>query len=136
MENLLSGANPLLTPGQRLLKCKGFEAAEKYPFPRDCEAPIFDEDEAVFYKKVTDVNGATTIRMFEYNEVPIPRFDPKKYVTIDDFDNFKEEILHGFTDLQQSIQSIANTGNRNPQQGNNRPNSKQNNGVSEPGANN
>lgn len=133
MDSSLMNPNPLLTPGQRLLRSKGFEAAEKYPFPRDCEAAIFDEDEDVFYVKVTDVNGAVTVRMFSYQEVPIPKFDPKKYVTVDDFASFKEEILNGFNNLQQSITSAGT--NRNPQQGNNRGDRKQNNGVSESSGN-
>ena len=127
----MNTVNPVLTPGQRLLKSNGFEAAEKYPFPRDCQAAIFDEEEDVFYLKTTDVNGAVTIRMFEYAEKPIPKFDPKKYVTVDDFANFKEEILNGFNNLQQSISAS----NRNTNQNNNRGNSKSNNGVNEPTAN-
>ena len=132
MDNVLLNSNPLLTPGQRLLRAKGFEAAEKYPFPRDCEAVIFDEDEDVFYLKFTDVNGAVTVRMFDYTERPIPKFDPTKYVTVDDFKSFKEEILNGFNNLQQTI---AANGNRNAQQGNNRGDRKQNNAVGESSGN-
>lgn len=132
MDSLLN-ANPLLTPGQRLLECEGFEAAEKYPFPRDCKAAIFDKNDDYFYIKDTDVNGAVTLRMFSYQEVPIPKFDPKKYVTVDDFNSFREEIRNGFNSLQQSITAAGN--NRNPQQGNNRSNNKQNNGVGESGSN-
>ena len=56
--DLLNTINPILTPGQRLLNVKGYEAAEKYPFPRDCQAALFDEDEDYVYIKVTDVPWA------------------------------------------------------------------------------
>ena len=129
--DLLNSVNPVLAPGQRLLTVKGYEAAEKYPFPRDCHAPLFDEEDDYLYIKRTDVNGGTTVDRYHLESDPIPKFDPKKYVTVDDFANFKEEILNGFNNLQQSIAA----GNRNPGQNNNRGNSKSNNGVNEPAAN-
>ena len=129
--DLLQAVNPVLTPGQRLLTTNsGFEGAEKYPFPRDCEAPIFDANDDYVYVKKTDVNGATSLRMFHLEEVEIPRFDPKKYVTVDDFNSLKEDMINGFNSLQQSISNI-NTNNRNPQQGGNRNNGKQNSVGSE-----
>ena len=97
-----------LMPGQRLIRVKGgYEAAEKYPFPRDCEAPLFDEDEDYCYIKKTDTNGATTLLRFKLEEEPIPHFDPKKYVTVDDFNNFREEMLNGFNDIRQAVQSAS-----------------------------
>ena len=43
MDLFTNGNNQTLLPGQRLLKTKGYEAAEKYPMPRDCEVVIFDD---------------------------------------------------------------------------------------------
>ena len=114
MTDLFSTANPTLLPGQRLLSVKGgFEAAEKYPTPRDCEAAIFDEDEDYLYIKKTDTNGGVTLTRYRLEEEPIPRFDPKKYVTVDDFKSFKEEILDGFNSLQKSITAGHNKPNGN-----------------------
>ena len=125
--DLLNTQNPTLLPGQRLLSVKGgYEAAEKYPTPRDCEAPIFDEEEDYLYIKRTDTNGGVTITRYQLIEDPIPRFDPKKYVTVDDFASFKEKILNGFNSLQKSIQQ-SNAGFKPGKQY-----SKSNNGVSEP----
>ena len=126
--DLLTSTNPVLVPGQRLLTTdSGYQGAEKYPFPRDCEAAIFDLNEDYVYIKKTDANGAVTLRRFHVDEDPIPVFDPNKYVTVDDLAAFKEEILNGFNNLQQSI----NNSNRNSQQGNNRERSKQNPGINE-----
>lgn len=110
---LLNTTNPTLFPGQRLLKVKGTEAADKYPMPRDCEAPLFDEDEDYLYVKKTDTNGGVILLRYKLEEDPIPHFDPKKYVTVDDFNTFKEDILNGFNDLRQALTTNHNTGNIN-----------------------
>ena len=129
--DLFNGNNraPILVQGQRLITSHGWEGADKIAFPIDCEAAIFDEDDDYCFIKKTDTNGNATLRMFRLEEVEIPRFDPKKYVTVDDFNSFKEEILNGFNSLQQTIQ---NGNSRNTQQRDNRGNSKQNNGINEP----
>lgn len=132
MVDLLNTQNPTLLPGQRLLSVKGgYEAAEKYPTPRDCEAAIFDEEEDYLYIKRTDTNGGITITRYSLVEDPIPRFDPKKYVTVDDFNNFREEILNGFNNLQKSI--TTNTGYNNKSTGSSKQYSKPNNGINESG---
>lgn len=110
---LFNNSSPTLLPGQRLLKVKGCEAAEKYPMPRDCETVLFDEDEDYLYIKKTDTNGGVILLRYKLEEDPIPHFDPKKYVTIDDFSKFKEEMLNGFNNLQQALtngQHNANPG--------------------------
>ena len=95
--------NPTLLPGQRLLTTRGYDGAEKYPMPRDCQAPIFDTDEDYLYIKATDTNGGVSIRRYKLEEDPIPKFEPEKFVTIDDFKKFKEEILDGIRDIQESL---------------------------------
>lgn len=128
MDLFNNGVNQTLLPGQRLLKAKGTEAAEKYPMPRDCEACLFDEDEDYIYIKKTDTNGGVTLLRYHLEEDPIPHFDPKKYVTVDDFTKFKEEILNGFNNLQQTITSGSNPGyNKSGKQS-----YKSNNGVGQP----
>ena len=130
--DLLNTSNPTLLPGQRLLSVKGgYDAAEKYPTPRDCEAAIFDEEEDYLYIKKTDTNGGVTITRYRLEEEPIPRFDPKKYVTVDDFTSFKEEILNGFDSLQKSL--TANSGHKSGFNG--KQSGKSDNGSSEPSAN-
>ena len=101
--DVFTGNNQTLLPGQRLIKVRGYEAADKYPMPRDCETALFDDNEDYFYVKKTDTNSGVMLCRFKYEEDPIPHFDPKKYVTVDDFAKFKEDILNGFNDLQQTI---------------------------------
>lgn len=132
--DLLNNVNPTLMPGQRLLKLNGYEAAEKYPMPRDCEAVFFDNNEDYFYVKKTDTNGGVTLVRCRYEEDPIPHFDPAKYVTVDDFAKFKEEILDGFNALQQTITSNSGSGFNSKSSGGNKQYNKSNPGSSESAA--
>lgn len=132
MDLFTNGNNQTLLPGQRLLKTKGYEAAEKYPMPRDCEVVIFDDEEPYFYVKKTDSNGGVTFVRCKYEEDPIPRFDPAKYVTVDDLAKFKEEILNGFNNLQQTI---ASTGSATNGGRSNKPTGKSNSGISQSSGN-
>ena len=108
---ILDSLTQSLYPGQRVIKVDGWQAAEKYPMPRDCEVVMLDKDpnEDHIYMKRTDVNGAPTFERYLIEADPVPRFDPEKYVTVDDFKNFKEEILNGFNSLKQSITGSANS---------------------------
>ena len=132
---LFNNLSPTLLPGQRLLKVKGCEAAEKYPMPRDCETVLFDEDEDYLYIKKTDTNGGVILLRYKLEEDPIPHFDPKKYVTIDDFSKFKEEMLNGFNNLQQALtngQHNANSGFKS--NGSGKQSNKPNTGIDQPSA--
>lgn len=132
--DMFNSTNPTLLPGQRLLKVKGgFESAEKYPMPRDCEAVFFDDDEDYFYVKKTDTNGGVILLRYRYEEDPIPHFDPKKYVTVDDFKTFKEEILNGFSTLQQALTANPGT-NFSKSGGGYKQSNKSNNGSGESAA--
>ena len=106
---ILDSLNQALMPGHRVIKVDGWQAAEKYPLPRDCEVVMLDinPDVDYIYMKKTDVNGAESFARYMIEEDPIPKFDPDKYVTVDDLKNFKEEILNGFNSLKRSIDGAA-----------------------------
>lgn len=126
--DLSSFTNPTLLPGQRLLFVNGYEAAEKYPLPRDCQAALFDENDNYLYIKSTDTNGGIKTTRYRLEEEPIPKFEPNNYVTIDDFSKFKEEILNGINSIQQSINGEpANNSNGYNSKSNNAGNGKQSN---------
>lgn len=103
--DLLNGLNQTLFPGQRVIRVNGWDAAEKYPMPRDCEAIMLDSNSEsdYIYMKVTDSNGGARFARYKIVEEPIPRFDPDKYVTSSDFNSFKEEVLSGINSIKQSI---------------------------------
>lgn len=131
MDLFNTASNQTLLPGQRLLKVKGVDAAEKYPMPRDCETVLFDEDEDYCYIKKTDTNGGVVLLRYKLEEDPIPHFDPKKYVTVDDFSKFKEEILNGFNDLRQTLTQPGNNASNKSGSAGNKQSNKPNNGFNQ-----
>lgn len=131
--NILSalnqGLNQTLFPGRRVIRVNGWQSAEKYPMPRDCEAIFLDSDPKsdYIYMKATDSNGGETFERYLLTPDPIPKFEPGKYVTVTEMKNemksFKEDILHAIDSLKQSTSA-------NYEQRSNRPNgsSKQSGG--------
>lgn len=99
------------SPGQRIVKVNGFEKADNYPLPRDCEAIFLDEESDIMYIKKTDANGSWNTFSFDVKIKKNPKFDPNDYVTKDDLKAFKEDLLNAIND------SRTVKGERAPSQG-------------------
>ena len=110
---ILGNTGRVISPGERLIFTNGYEEAEKYPTARDSEVPIFDSGEDYVYIKRTDSNGYSTIRRMKLVDDPIPKFDPKLYVSVDDFNDLKKEVRDGFNSIQQSITDALSGGSGN-----------------------
>ena len=98
---------PISLPGmqQQLIRVKGIDSARMYAMPASSTVPLFDENEDILYIKSTDASGYPTIRVFNLVEV-IEKHDQNenaKYVTIEEFEKFKEEILNGKQFIQQPV---------------------------------
>lgn len=108
MDSILQSLNQTLFPGHTVIRVDGYDAAEKYPMPRDCEAIMLDSDPDSnhLYMKKTDSNGG-------YIEDPVPKFDPDKYLSVDEFKKYQEEnrkFQEEILDAINSIRQPANTG--------------------------
>ena len=64
---------------------------------------LFHESEDILYVKTTDGAGFPTIRTFKFTPYEENIVEPVKYVTIDEFEKFKQEILNG----KQSVRKQA-----------------------------
>lgn len=82
-------------PGGQLLKVNGIESAKAFNTLPNSQIALFDANEDVMYIKTTDANGFATIRKFRFVEESEEPLDASKYVTIEEFNKFKEEILNG-----------------------------------------
>ena len=111
--DILNSLNSTIFPGHRVPRVNGWKEAEKYQLPRDSEAVILDQspESDYIYMKRVDAAGVETFARYKIVEEPIPEFNPEKFVTIDDFSKFKEEILDGFNSLKSAI---ATTGEPKP----------------------
>lgn len=136
LESLNQTLGQALYPGHREIRVSGWEQAEKYPMPRDCEAIFLDSNPDVdyIYMKVTDSNGGERFARYRIEEDPIPRFEPGKYVTTHDFQSFKEEILNGFDSLKQSIAAANDYRSARPN-GSGKQSGRSDNGFSKPDTN-
>lgn len=96
-----------------LIQVNGIDSARAYPTQPNSRVALFDSNDDVFYVKTTDASNFPTIKRYRFFEESEEQVNNDKYVTIDEFNKFKEEILNG----QQSIRSgKSNNGNRNHKQ--------------------
>ena len=79
----------------QLIKVSGLEGAKAYQMPPNSAAALFHESEDILYVKTTDGAGFPTIRTFRFEPFDVPPEDPKKYVTTEEFEAFKKEVLNG-----------------------------------------
>lgn len=85
--------------GQKLNRVTGIDEVNRFQVGPNSEVSLFETDDDVFYVKTSDANGNVVTRRFRFYEESM---EGAKYVTNDEFNKFKEEILNG----QQSIQKL------------------------------
>lgn len=94
--------------GNQLIKVKDLDSAKAYPTSPNSSVALFEENDDVMYIKSTDANNFPTIRKFRFTEEPLEVPNSTQYVTIDEFNKFKEEILNA----KQFVQQSANTNSK------------------------
>lgn len=75
-----------------LLKVNGLEGAKQYQMNPNSEAALFDGTDNIFFIKRTDGSNFPSIKAYRYEEIEIEK--ETKYVTMKDFENFKEELMN------------------------------------------
>ena len=107
MQNNLAQQASITQPmsyGDNILRVKGRESVMQLAVRPNSRVVAFHESEDVFYYITTDASGYKTIRDFSFAEIIPEAEKPVEYVTMDEFNRFKEDILNG----QQSIRSGSN----------------------------
>ena len=79
----------------QLIKVSGIEGAKAYQMPPNSSVALFHESEDILYVKTTDGAGFPTIKTFRFEPFEEPKVEFEKYVTLDEFNKFKEEVLNG-----------------------------------------
>lgn len=103
MPNTLTGTQQKPVIGTEPIKVHGMDGAKAYPTQPNSSYAMFDDNDDIFYYKVTDHNNyPISLRRFRFyeEEEPVPE-PPPEYVTMDEFRKFKEEMLNG----KQSVRS-------------------------------
>lgn len=103
MFNLYNGFSSF---GMDLPRVNGIESAQKYPtvhsMPPNSRVALFDENDDIMYIVSTDSANTIGVKRFRFVEEPLltpEQVADSKYVTIDEFNRFKEEMIN----VQQSI---------------------------------
>lgn len=99
--------NSVNTGGQQLLRVNGLESAKMYPTSPNSSIALFDENEDIFYLKSTDASNFPTIRKFKFVEVfdQAPKPVEAQYVTLEEFNKFKEELLNAKQPVRSESES-------------------------------
>ena len=88
---------PAVIQGPDLTSVTGMDGAKSYQTVPNARYALFDNNDDVFYIKVTDKNNyPIALKRYRFFEEPEPEPPkPEQYVTMDEFIKFKEELLNG-----------------------------------------
>ena len=89
-----------------VIKVNGLESVKAYSTVPNSTVILFDANEDIFYLKTTDASNYPSIRSFTFEELKAPTDNVTQYVTMNEFNKFKEEILNG----KQFISNESNNG--------------------------
>lgn len=95
---------------QNLIRVNGIDGAKAYQMPANSTVALFDNNEDIMYIKTTDGAGFPAIRTFAFNEVvrnTNPIQDTTDYVTRDEFNKLKEELLNGKQSISRSKSNLT-----------------------------
>ena len=95
---------------QNLIRVNGIDGAKAYQMPANSTVALFDNNEDIMYIKTTDGAGFPAIRTFAFNEVVAntnPIQDTGDYVTRDEFNKLKEELLNGKQSISRSKSNLT-----------------------------
>lgn len=97
-------------PNNALIRVTGIEGARAYQIPPNGTVALFDSGNDVMFIKSTDGAGFPTIRTFTFSEVKDDVPANNNYVSKDEFEQFKKEIMdYGKFSVPKSKQSTKQT---------------------------
>lgn len=87
-----------------LIGVDGDNGAKQFSMRPNTRVPLFDIHDDIMFIKSTDSNNYPTIKKYRFTEIveesPI---NTQQYVTIDEFNKLKEELLNGQQSIRESI---------------------------------
>nr|DAO54104.1 MAG TPA: hypothetical protein [Caudoviricetes sp.] len=99
--------NPYFQPqtqqsqGMKLDRVADLETAKKYVMQPNTIVYLLDEKDPYLYMKQMDNTGKSTLRGFALTEIDLSKITDKRYVSRDDFESFKAEILDAVKGLNK-----------------------------------
>lgn len=99
----------------QLTQVNGIESAKAYPTSPNSMYALFDSNEDVFYVKTTDASNFPVIKKYRFYEETEPvKEEASQYVTVEEFEKFKKEILDAkqFVSKQSKSDKYSNDSGR------------------------
>ena len=94
--------------GEDLHSVRGMDGAKRFQTKPNSRYAMFDEDDDVFYIKVTDQNNyPVSLKRYRFTEEEEPEPEVPQYVTMSEFTKFKEELLDGIKHLRAESGTAA-----------------------------
>ena len=87
-------------PTMSIDKVSDLEEAKKYQMFPGGTVYLLDQNEPYIYMKTSDANGRTSLRAFSLLEIELSKIQDSKYITRDDFDSFRRDILNSINALK------------------------------------
>ena len=105
--NILNTFSSDLYTGHRVLRVSSYEEFKALHTPPDCEVIAINKNPEIneIYMKQVDNFGNENPARYSYKEIPEVKFEPDKYVTVDQFNELKEEIRNGFSAIKSTTYS-------------------------------
>lgn len=107
--NQFSGYQSSQYINQNLIRVNGIDGAKAYQMNPNSTVALFDSNEDIMYIKSTDGAGFPQIRKFsfiEMNEIPTKQINNDDFISREEFENFKKEVLNNG---KQSIRKSEST---------------------------
>ena len=98
--------------GLRLERIADLESAKKFQLNPNSTVYLLDESEPLIYIKQSDNLGKCSIRGFQITEIDLNQITDKRYVTRNDFDSFKTDILQAINNLKPLAPFKANNSSK------------------------
>lgn len=86
---------PIQQPGIELPRVNGRDGAMRFPLQPNSRIALFDADEDIMYIKQTDAGGYPIVTAYTFAPLESTQIINAEYVTMDEFNRFKEEMLNG-----------------------------------------
>ena len=115
IDNLYRPSASPMTMSNQLTQVNGIESAKAYPTAPNSMYALFDSNDDVFYVKTTDASNFPVIKKYRFYEETEPvKEEASKYVTVEEFEKFKKEMLDAkqFVSKQSKSDKYSNDSGR------------------------
>ncbi len=88
-------------PTMTIDKVSNLDGARAYPVYPNTTVYLLDQEDPYIYLKVSDAQGNINLRAFSLTEVDLTKVK-NKYLTREDFDEFKKEMLEALKGVKEN----------------------------------